>query len=356
MSLTLKPSICNCVSHYLSGHGRVIYETTKRLSRHFDVTTVAEHIEMESPATMKLVRWSLPWTSNLPIADKKLVKWLRSFDVIHVHSLPFVWSAIATGKPVLITAHESPPPSAYGRIDRRIKSLIVHSLSRLAYQNADAIVSISSSVCQALRDAKIASIVIPHGVDRTRFRPLHADAVSSRRSGDPMLLYVGGNQPTKCVNILLKALLELKRVYPRIGLTIIGYGEFNGTRQVATKLGLSQSVKIVGKVPLDELPAYYNASDVFVTASRWEGFCLPVIEAFACGKPVVGRDAYAVGEHIRASGAGVLVTSDSGFPDAIEKALGSKEQFSSRALYYANKFDWDTTASSLAGLINKLTR
>ena len=68
---------------------------------------------------------------------------------------------------------------------------------------------------------------------------------------------------------------------------------------------LSRWVSVLGFVQKRDLPLYYNARDVFVSASYWEGFGLPLLEAMACGKPVVARASSAMLELITESKAGL---------------------------------------------------
>ncbi|HET9223690.1 MAG TPA: glycosyltransferase, partial [Roseiflexaceae bacterium] len=70
----------------------------------------------------------------------------------------------------------------------------------------------------------------------------------------------------------------------------------------AATLGVVDGVIFTGQVPDAELVAHYQCTDLFVTASLHEGFCIPVIEAQACGKPVVGTAATALPETIGAGG------------------------------------------------------
>jgi glycosyltransferase involved in cell wall biosynthesis len=73
-------------------------------------------------------------------------------------------------------------------------------------------------------------------------------------------------------------------------------------RREAEALGVDDAVIFTGQLPLDELVALYQTCDLFVTASRHEGFCIPVIEALACGTPVVGAHATALPETIGPGG------------------------------------------------------
>jgi glycosyltransferase involved in cell wall biosynthesis len=73
-------------------------------------------------------------------------------------------------------------------------------------------------------------------------------------------------------------------------------------RRLAATLGVADGVIFAGQVPDGELVAHYQLADLFVTASVHEGFCIPVVEAMACGLPVVGARATALPETIGPAG------------------------------------------------------
>jgi glycosyltransferase involved in cell wall biosynthesis len=98
----------------------------------------------------------------------------------------------------------------------------------------------------------------------------------------PFFLYVGNAKQHKQVPLLLQAFAALPS--PRQELVLVmSQGEASG-------LSLPQGVRVLSDVSDDVLPALYSAADAFVTASAYEGFCLPAIEAIACGCPVIAAD------------------------------------------------------------------
>lgn len=106
-----------------------------------------------------------------------------------------------------------------------------------------------------------------------------------------VLLYVGRLVPHKCVDVLIKVMHELDESFMLI---IVGDGIERGKLEnLASSLNISDRVIFTGKVTDTDLPKYYASSDAFVTASLHEGFCVPIIESFASGKPAVvpGRTA-----------------------------------------------------------------
>jgi glycosyltransferase involved in cell wall biosynthesis len=103
------------------------------------------------------------------------------------------------------------------------------------------------------------------------------------------LLAVGTIEPRKNLTRLVESLAELRKEDRGLQLIVVGakgwlYDEFF---QVAEALNLAEAVRLLGYVPDDDLPAIFGAATVYVMASVYEGAGLPVLEAMACGTPVV---------------------------------------------------------------------
>jgi len=111
----------------------------------------------------------------------------------------------------------------------------------------------------------------------------------------PNLLYVGGIDPRKNVPFLIQAFAELRRQlggrYPALRLLLAGRYEsdrhFPRLREEIAKLDLEAHVSLLGFIPDEQLPRYYQAADLVVFPSLYEGFGLPVLEAMASGVPVL---------------------------------------------------------------------
>ncbi len=140
--------------------------------------------------------------------------------------------------------------------------------------------------------------VLPTPVDLDRFRPMAPERQRQelRRSlglpeAAPLLLFVGRLAKEKSIDVLIRWHREVRKHLPHSGLVIVGDGdERTQLEACARHLGLGASVHFLGPKPWNELPLYYQAADVFVTASRSETQGLVVPEALACGTPVVAAD------------------------------------------------------------------
>jgi glycosyltransferase involved in cell wall biosynthesis len=141
--------------------------------------------------------------------------------------------------------------------------------------------------------------VIPEGVDTRLFRPLDDSANladwRARLFGSdvPFLLYVGKPTERRNLSALIRtfALLKNEQKIPH-RLLIAGAG-LPGTspfRRVIADLGLENQVTVLGYVQHEELVVVYNAADLLIYPSSYEGFGMPVLEAMACGTPVIALD------------------------------------------------------------------
>ena len=186
--------------------------------------------------------------------------------------------------------------------------------------------------------------VVPLGVDTEQFTP-ECDGIC--RKGEPQLLFTGRVHPHKRIHELISAMRELVSIYPDAYLEIIGSGpELANLKCQVAKLGLSKHVGFSGWVAEDELPVHFSSCDVYVTASRWEMFGLPLLEAMACGKPVVASCIPAHRELIQKSNAGALYNlgDEKDLVNKICDIYENRECYKHHALLFAKKNNWSVVA------------
>jgi glycosyltransferase involved in cell wall biosynthesis len=124
----------------------------------------------------------------------------------------------------------------------------------------------------------------------------------------PFILSVGDIEPRKNHIGLIKAFAKLVKAYPQLKhkLVLVGKATWFAAKvdEAARESGVAERIRFLGFVPDAELLQLYNACDVFVFPSFYEGFGLPVLEAMACGRAVVCSDASALPEVV--NGAAIL--------------------------------------------------
>ncbi len=184
-----------------------------------------------------------------------------------------------------------------------LQRIYLTSQTRRSCQAARRVVAISESTARDLGSyygvpkEKI-DIVVP-GVG-SEFGPIEKERVDSFRMekglSDPFLLHVGTLQPRKNIPFLVRALAKLKR--PRLKLILVGGAGWNydDIYKEVEMCGLESQVDFRGFAPDAELPLWYNAAAITIFPSLYEGFGLPVLEAMACGAPVIGANTSAIPE------------------------------------------------------------
>jgi glycosyltransferase involved in cell wall biosynthesis len=137
--------------------------------------------------------------------------------------------------------------------------------------------------------------VIPNAVDRSAFFPGEKSEARARlgiASDDALIVSVGTMIALKRHHVVIQALAELRKWRPGATLAIIGMERdepeyTSGLRKLAEDLGVLAAVRFVGAVPPDEVARWLTAANVFCLVSAREGCCNAVLEALACGRPVV---------------------------------------------------------------------
>lgn len=172
--------------------------------------------------------------------------------------------------------------------------------------------------------------VIPYAVDVERFAPGGRSPGLARRlglRGGPVLLYVGRIAAHKRIDVLVRALPAVRREFPGTVLLLVGNTTVGVHRETMRKalalardLGVGDAVIFAGEADHVSLGEYYNLCDAFVVASEHEGFCIPVIEAMACGKPVIGARSTALPSTIGDAGL-LFAPSDAGELAALAAGL-----------------------------------
>jgi len=225
--------------------------------------------------------------------------------------------------------HNVTPPGFFTRWERGI-----HQALQAARVQLDQLARLQPlGVCDSTVNAEE---LARHGIERRVVAPVLVDlrpfreargarlaAGSALADSGPRWLFVGTVAPHKAQHELVQALACHRRTYgPGARLVLVGrvispaYG--TALRRYIAALGLTDAVELVGEVDADQLLAQYQTADVFVTMSRHEGFCVPVLEAMASGLPVVARAAGAVGDTVAAGG---LVLDGGAGPSAVAAAV-----------------------------------
>jgi len=282
------------------------------------------------------------------------------FDLIHAHfSYPdgYVGARLAKryGVPLVITEHATWKPwmDDFPRVAKQAvwAAGIGHGLIAASHYLADTISSFTHEP-QKIHD-------IPIGVNTDLFKP--ADKFTKK----PMqVVYVGRIHKTKGVDVLFKALSLLVKKHSDLHLVVIGgnLGFKNYQRQeeemrtLAIRLEINSNIEFVGMQPPEKVVQYMQQSALLVLPSRRETFGTVLIEAIACGTPVVATKCGGPEDFIN-DGVGMLVEKENSqaLADGIEHVLSKQLEYSAEALHqYADEgFSWSSVAQRTSLLYEK---
>jgi len=197
-------------------------------------------------------------------------------------------------------------------------------------------------------------VTVHHGVSE-EFVPMHGAAAAEQVRRDqgldrPYFLYVGKLHENKNIVRLIEAFHQfICETRSEALLALVGRQVWGseGIMETILRLGLTQRVRLLGHQPQSALPALYNAARALVFPTLWEGFGLPVVEAMACGTPVIASNLASVPEI--AGGAALLVDPRSTVDLAaamhrVDLEAGLHARLRGLGLARARMFDWKHTA------------
>ncbi len=247
------------------------------------------------------------------------------------------------GKPVVITARGS-DLNLYPRRYPLIRRLIAW-----AARHAAASVAVSAALGEVLRELgapRERVHVLRNGVDLDLFRP-PADRAAARRAlgaqeGPVVLVSVGNLVELKGHDLVIEALASLPDHHL---LLIVGEGpERPALEALAGRLGVGGRVRFLGRVAHEGLAAIYGAADALILASSREGWPNVLLEAMACGTPVIASRVGGVPEMVNAPEAGLLLPerSAAAIAGAVTELLAAPPQREATRRH-AERFSWDET-------------
>lgn len=179
-------------------------------------------------------------------------------------------------------------------------------------------------------------------------------------SGD-YIIYIGTVQPRKNLIRLIKAINNIEDAKLVIVGKIKGKGKQGWMNEEILeepkKLGIEDKVIFTDFVPTEELPYLISGAKAFILASLWEGFGIPVVEAMACGTPVIVSDVSSLPEVVGDAGLLVNPESETEIEQAIRLLITDKKlhnRLSKRAVEQAKKFSWQKMAKEVIDVLESV--
>jgi len=197
--------------------------------------------------------------------------------------------------------------------------------------------------------------VVLCGLEQGTYR-LHDEL---ERFPEPTIVHFGRIRKYKSVDTVIRAFAVILQRLPKARLLIVGDGPYRPNLEtLVQQMGLGESVKFLGVIPTTELVETLNRAHLFLNASPKEGWGLTVVEANACGMPVIASNRPGLKDSVRDGETGLLV--EYGDPGAFaEKALellsddGRWQRMSEAGVKWAKSLTWERTAAEMEQIFLK---
>jgi glycosyltransferase involved in cell wall biosynthesis len=303
-----------------------------------------------------------------PRYSQKAQDLLKQMDIIHCHHL-FMGLEFAhrySRCPIVYTNHTRYDLylSAYSQIPQPVADLFMRRLWPRLTEYCDVVVAPSGSLQEVMEVFGVRQpvIVIENGIDLSLYqRPSQPVRKSTLAIPDEAVVvaYAGRLSAEKNVSKLLDEFGMGQSSFPTLHLLLIGTGPQAGLLQKQVrKLGLVDNVHFTGSVDYELVPNLLAAADIFATASVSEVHPLAVIEAAACGLPVVAYNSPGILETIEDGVSGMLTSQARGYLASafVILAMSSKRRhyLGDGARKSSNRYDMNRTVERTSSLYQSL--
>ena len=310
----------------MGGSEHVVYDIVRKLDKdRFDVLVISfkegpvrrtyEKLGVKVEVILKKKKLDLGFIKRMRTILKK-----ENIHLLNAHHFsPLLYSFLSTritGIKLIYTEH-----SVWQYLEMGVLKKI---LSYFLLWNTDAIVAISKQLIQYYSDSPFISrkkiSLIINGIDLMRFKSIDSTMLKKQlgfKSDDILIGMVANIRPEKNHKILISAFSEISRILTNSHLLLIGLDCMDGeVQRFALSMKNAERIHFLG--PREDIPDILNILDVFCLPSVHEGLPLTILEAMACGVPIIGSDVMGINEVITDKTNGLL------FPDGDETVLAEK--------------------------------
>ena len=324
--------------HKFSGHVRVVENLSTGLDKlGFDVSIASPIWEKEPPKNIQKISLNRFKTIDAQIPSK--------INLIHNHQTLMNYYSLFTKRPFIFHYHGA---------SMLLQRINLKFSINLCNNHITKIISVSNAAENQISDLtkNIPSTIIYNGVNNK----LYEKVEKLEKNGDPQLLFVGNLFEYKNVQIIILSMKKILINFPNAHFQIIGQGEFSQQLKKLIEINnLEKNIKIIGKVDDQELLQRYASCDVYITASSFETFGLPLIEAMASGKPVLASNIPAHKELIDKSKAGLLFEYDiDEITQKVQDVYENREKLGKLGKKFAEKHDWEQVCKQVAEIYNEI--
>lgn len=287
-------------------------------------------------------------------AEVKQVLSRENFDVLHfhnfgLHSLQILKESRGIN---ILTFHANIKGS-------KLLSFMFAVMKKFAMPKLDGIICVAPFQLKFFKDFKGPTIVIPNGVDLNTFHPKVAP-IRKYIDGKLNILFLGRLEERKGLIYLLRAYASLRKKFENIRLLVVGEGPLRKEYEQYIVKYRIQDVVFEPKVSPEKVPSYYATCDIFVSPAIFgESFGMVLIEAMACGKPVVAFANEGYKGVLTGKGADFLVKPRDwkGLAKKIEiliKSTAKRKEMGNWGLKQSKKYAWPKIAEKVLAFYDKI--
>lgn len=277
----------------------------------------------------------------------------KKYDIIHLQAFLPGLLAIPIRyflkEPIIFTVHgtrlfEKNPGKSFGFWLEKI------ILTKIKY---DLVISVTQAF-KKFKNINRNMKVIENGIDYKKF-----ENIKVKKASYPKILWVGRFDKVKRVDNLIRVMEQVIERVPKVRLMLVGYGYEEGNlKRLAKRLNLNKHVGFVGKKTGADLIHEYKSSHLFVLPSSSEGQPMTLLEAMACGLPIIATKTGGIPEIIKDGVNGLLVTpsDNNALADAIIWCLKNKNDLGKRGRSrIAKAQSWDDIANKTLSIYRELS-
>ena len=319
------------------------YKKTEKYGRDFILLGRAFRV----PANATISNFS--YLRNQEKIDKILKR--EMFDLIHFHNPGFFLGLHILRKSKaknIFTAHFLPDSSFVYKIfknalDGWVKKNVVGKFHGIICVSKPVLAHISKSfTCPR--------VVIPNGIDLNEYKPSKSK-MQKFNDGKVNILFLGRIERNKGLEYLLRSYVTLKKKHPHIRLLIAGFGKEKNYKKLVKKLKLID-VEFIGTVKNKRKLKYFSTADIFCSPSLHESFGIVLLEAMACGKPIVAFDNKGYERILTGKGAKFLVKPKNidELSEKLEILIRDKklrESMGRWGLNHVKKYSWENVGKQI---------
>jgi len=277
-------------------------------------------------------------------------------DIVHAQSLGIGVPALLSKKILKF------PYAVWGQgSDVYLPDWFTKLTSKTIIKNANSVIALTEDMKRAMQAIYNRDItIVPNGIDLKEYTS--ELPVQNVERAEKRILFVGRLHPVKGTQYLLGAMSIVHRELREAKLILVGDGEEREHLETLTdNLGIRECVEFAGRVPHERVKDYMNQAEVFVLSSLSEGFPVTILEAMACGLPVVATRVGGIPDIIEDGTNGYLVDTmnQEQLAEALLKLLQDEKlrrDISGNNREKAKKYRWDAVAATLEGIYQKTVR